>query len=45
MFRTNGFLVTSDGLQARIDLTANEERFMAWRTVDGENIYQKVFLS
>lgn len=42
LFRTNGLLVTSDGLQARIgSLTANEERFMAWRTVDGENIVSK----
>ena len=42
LFRTNGFLVTSDGLQARIgSLTANEERFMAWRTVDGETIVSK----
>ena len=42
LFRTNGLLVTSDGLQARIgSLTANEERFMAWRTVDGETIVSK----
>lgn len=37
LFRTNCVLVISDGLQARIgSLTANEERFMPWRTVDGE---------
>ncbi len=37
LFRTNAILVTSDGMQARIgSLTANEERFMPWRTIDGE---------
>ena len=37
LFRTNGLLITSDGLLARVgSLTANSERFMAWRTVDGE---------
>ncbi len=42
LFRTNGLLVTSDGLLARAgSLTANSERFMAWRTVDGENIAPK----
>ena len=42
LFRTNGLLITSDGLLARIgSLTANAERFMAWRTVDGENIAPK----
>lgn len=36
LFRTNAVLVTSDGLFARIgSLTANEERFMPWRTVTG----------
>ena len=35
-------LITSDGLLARVgSLTANSERFMAWRTVDGENIAPK----
>ena len=39
LFRTNAALVTSDGLLARIgSLSANEDRFMPWRTVDGENI-------
>lgn len=38
IFRTNAVLVTSDGMQARIgSLTANEERFMPWRTVNGED--------
>ena len=42
LFRTNGLLITSDGLLARVgSLTANSERFMAWRTVDGENIAPK----
>lgn len=42
LFRTNGLLITSDGLLARVgSLTANVERFMAWRTVDGENIAPK----
>ena len=36
LFRTNAVLVTSDGLHARLgSLTANLERFMPWRTVDG----------
>lgn len=36
LFKTNAVLVTSDGIQARIgSLTANEERFMPWRTIDG----------
>lgn len=42
LFRTNGLLITSDGLLARVgSLTANSERFMTWRTVDGENIAPK----
>lgn len=42
LFRTNAVLVTSDGLQARIgSLTANLERFMPWRTVDGKDIAPK----
>jgi type I restriction enzyme R subunit len=36
LFRTNDALVISDGLAARIgSLTADRERFMPWRTVDG----------
>ena len=36
LFRTNGVLVASDGITARIgSLTANFERFMPWRTVTG----------
>ena len=36
LFRTNAVLVISDGIAARIgSLTADRERFMPWRTVDG----------
>lgn len=36
LFRSNAVLVTSDGIKARIgSLTAQEERFMPWRTIDG----------
>jgi len=39
LFNYNAFLVTSDGINARAgSLTANEERFMMWRTTDGETI-------
>lgn len=42
LFRTNAVLVTSDGLMARIgSLTANEERFMPWRTTDGRSVAPK----
>ena len=42
LFRTNAVLVTSDGLMARIgSLTANEERFMPWRTTNGTDIAAK----
>ncbi|MBO6756357.1 MAG: type I restriction endonuclease subunit R [Roseibium sp.] len=38
LFRTNAVLVTSDGIKARIgSLTAQEERYMPWRTVDGDD--------
>lgn len=37
LFRTNSVLVTSDGIKARVGaLTAPEERFMPWRSIDGE---------
>lgn len=37
LFRTNVVLVTSDGMEARIgSITADAERFMPWRTVDGK---------
>lgn len=39
LFNYNTFLVISDGVNARAgSLTANEERFMMWRTEDGETI-------
>ncbi|MEC5379278.1 type I restriction endonuclease subunit R [Aurantimonas sp. C2-6-R+9] len=42
LFRTNGVLVISDGLTARIaSLSADEERFMPWRTTDGAEIAPK----
>ncbi|WP_336801283.1 type I restriction endonuclease subunit R [Kaistia sp. MMO-174] len=38
LFRTNAALVISDGIEARIgSLTADFERFMPWRTTDGED--------
>lgn len=42
LFRTNAVLVTSDGLTARVgSLTADQERFMPWRTTDGTEIAAK----
>lgn len=42
LFRTNALLVTSDGLMARVgSLTADQERFMPWRTTDGVSIAVK----
>ena len=42
LFRTNAALVTSDGILARIgSLSADLERFMPWRTVDGSAIAPK----
>ncbi|GAA4781561.1 type I restriction endonuclease subunit R [Stakelama sediminis] len=39
LFRTNALLITSDGIKARVgSLTADEERFMPWRSEDGETI-------
>lgn len=36
LFISNELLVISDGISARLgSLTANQERFMAWRTIDG----------
>ncbi len=38
LLRYNALLVVSDGLQARVgSLTANQEWFKVWRTIDGEN--------
>ena len=42
LFRTNAVLITCDGVQARMgSLTADIERFMPWRTVDGQTISPK----
>lgn len=42
LFRTNAVLVTSDGIIARVgSLTADQERFMPWRTTDGKVIAAK----
>jgi type I restriction enzyme R subunit len=42
LFRTNAVLATSDGLTARVgSLTADQERFMPWRTTDGKVIAAK----
>jgi type I restriction enzyme, R subunit len=42
LFATNAMLVTSDGLAARIgSLSADLERFMPWRTTDGQAIEPK----
>ncbi len=39
LFTWNAALVISDGVQARIGtLTADRERFMPWRTIDGEEL-------
>lgn len=42
LFHCNALLVTSDGLSARVgSLTADIERFMPWRTTDGQEIAPK----
>ena len=42
LFRTNAVLVISDGIAARIgSLTADRERFMPWRTIDGDDLAPK----
>ena len=42
LFRTNGLLVTSDGIEARVGaLTSSKDRFMPWRTLDGVNVAKK----
>jgi type I restriction enzyme R subunit len=39
LFVYNALLVISDGLEARVgSLTAEAERFMPWRTIEGENL-------
>ena len=42
LFNTNALLITSDGLTAQIgSLTADYERFMPWRTSDGNAVVKK----
>ncbi len=42
LFHSNALLVTSDGLSARVgSLSADQERFMPWRTTDGTHIEPK----
>jgi type I restriction enzyme R subunit len=42
LFTTNELLVISDGFQARCGtITSGWDRFMPWRTIDGENIAPK----
>ena len=42
LFRTNALLVVSDGLEARLGtLSADWERFMPWRTIDGQAVAAK----
>jgi type I restriction enzyme, R subunit len=42
LFRSNAALVISDGVWARVgSLTANRERFMPWRTIDGDGVAPK----
>lgn len=39
LFSTNAFLVISDGINAKAGtLSSNEERFMMWRTFDGDSV-------
>jgi type I restriction enzyme, R subunit len=39
LFDYNSFMVISDGVNAKAGtLTSNEDRFMNWRTIDGESI-------
>ena len=45
LLRFNELLVVSDGMQARIgSLTANQEWFKVWRTIDGEDTFANTFL-
>lgn len=39
LFQSNALFVISDGIEARLgSLTADRERFMAWRTIDGVTV-------
>lgn len=45
LFQFNELLIISDGLEARYGtITADRERFMPWRTMDGENEAPKTVL-
>ncbi len=42
LFHTNAVLIVSDGVEARMGaLTSTWERFMPWRTIDGETLVAK----
>lgn len=42
LFRTNALIAISDGMEARYgSLTASKDRFMPWRTTDGQTIEKK----
>lgn len=42
LFTYNSFMVTSDGINARAGtLTSDEDRFMAWRTIEGDDVASK----
>ena len=39
LFTYNSFMVISDGINARVGtITSDEDRFMTWRTIDGEDV-------
>lgn len=39
LFHYNAFCILSDGINAKVGtITSNEERFMNWRSIDGEHI-------
>ncbi len=39
LFNYNAFCILTDGINAKAGtITSNEERFMKWRTIDGQNI-------
>lgn len=39
LFTYNSFMVISDGINARAGtITSDEDRFMAWRTIDGDDV-------
>jgi len=44
LFTYNEFLIISDGIEARVgSLTADTERFMPWRTIEGEELAPSSF--